>query len=648
MQDRKSPQNMFRPLLSSVPSTTFYVGKANSAHRSLVSRNSSVTTSSNASSDQGTSFALDTEGSDHNQDDMASENDKILYPDIHEEVFAFDKIDELNANVEHETNAEAVDILHNETRGPKIVFGPTVSEDPVYHGGIDTVVNESSETSRVGGDISETGGFENTAICSHCGCSYEAADEVEKNNGLCPECSRKTTLLRIIIPETTLAVSEDSSAISTSLPEEEKSLAETSQLNVTSELPLETDAGDLRFPLGEQEAEESQTSCCELIQDHSQNSPLPSSLTEGSGQMSTTQLEMNQSGVDYKKPDDDSGGQQLNKYSERPNLNVALTEGTGISVLLKRSSSNRGPVVQSRSFSASTISYDDLSFARGSVNSIRSSTRQGSCSASSSVDFSSTRQTEFHGQRQLSGRKLDVDSGYDLRIKPPSAGSSFSGTSNHSHHGLGLASQDTSGKTECGFVEEIPQVLQEMQASENAMTDVIDASSISSIVVEENKFEYDDNGRVTNACSSEFLSQTAGVQSDDNSVASFPNLGDCISYENAEDHPNTERSVSNTETSVKAPESSFHEKDDVQNSNINELDAFVTTNSSAITESEIEGNSENNTGTVNDNLSLVSKSALDDFQDPSAPNPSNDCVTASVSELNASEYSHGIGMIMLY
>ncbi|XP_027336443.1 serine/arginine repetitive matrix protein 2-like [Abrus precatorius] len=636
--DRKIPQNMFRPLLSSVPSTTFYAGKANSAHRSLVSRNSSVTTSSNASSDQGTNFALDTEGSDHNQDDMASEADKILYPDIHEEVFAFDKIDSLNTNIEHEINRESVDVLQNKTR-PKIVVGPIESENSTYHDHTNTKTNESSETSHVRGDFSETGSFENTAICSHCRCCYEVTDQAVKNIGLCPDCSRKTTLLRVIIPETTLAVSDDSSLITKNMPNEEKSLSETNQPSVASELPRET-AHDWRFPFGEQDAEESQPSCSEPNQDYSQNSLLPNSLAEGGRQTSGNQLEMNLSGVDIKKPDNEFGDQHLYPCSNRPNLNMDSMEGTGISVLLERSSSNKGSVVQGRTFTATIISYDDLSLARGSVNSFRSSTRPGSYAASSSTDFSSTRQTDFRVQRQLSGRKLDMDCGYDLRTKPPNTGSSFSGASNHSHHELGLATRETSVKVECGFLEEMPRVLQENQASGNTVTDVIDASSIGSVVVEEDKLEYDDCSRVNNACSSEFLSQAAGVQSDDNLVASIPNLGDCGLYENVEDHPNNARGVSNSETSVKALELSSHEKHDMQSSNVNELDALVMTNCSTITESEIEGEnySDNNVGVVNDELS---KGALNDFQELSAQNPSNDCHTASVSELNASE-SHGI------
>lgn len=630
--DRKTPQNMFRPLLSSVPSTTFYAGKANSAHRSLVSRNSSVTTSSNASSDQGTTFALDTEGSEHNQDDMASEADKILFPDMHE-VFVFDKVEALNAKIEQEIKRESVHILQNETRDPKTVFVPIEFADSISHIHIDTRINESSEISRVRGVISETGSFENSALCSYCGCWYEVTNHAEKNIGLCPECSRKTSLLRVIFPETTLAVSEDPPLIAANIPKEEKSLSETNQL----ELPQETNVGNLRFPYGERDTEESQTSCSEVKQDHSQNSPLPNPLVEGGRQTSDNQLEINQLGVDYEKPNNESGDKHHS--SDRPNLNVDPTEGTGISVLLKRTSSNKGPVVQSRSFTATTISYDDLCLARDSVNSFRSTPRPGSYSASSSIDLGSTRQTEFRSQRQLSGRKLDVDCGYDLRIKPPSTASSFSGTSNHSRHELGLATQETTANTEYGSVEEVSQVFQEMQALGNTMSEIIDASSID-LVVEEDEVECDDSSRLNNPCRSEFSSHATVVQSDDNLVTSIPIHGDCMSHENVDDCQNNAKDVSDTETSAKTSELSSQEKHDVQNSNVNELDALVTTNCSPITESEIEGEnySENMIDMVNDDLS---KRALDDFREPSAQNLSNESYAASVSEVNVSE-SHGI------
>lgn len=170
----------------------------------------------------------------------------MLYSDLHEEVFAFDKIEGLDANIEHEINKESVDLLQNQNKGPNTVFGPTDAEG-----------NECLETSHVRDVISETGSFENTAICSQCGCCYQVIFQIEENIELCPQCSRKTTLLRANLPETVLAVFEGSSEISTNMPkEEENSTVETGQLRTASELS--------QFPLGEHGYDESETSCSEL------------------------------------------------------------------------------------------------------------------------------------------------------------------------------------------------------------------------------------------------------------------------------------------------------------------------------------------------------------------------------------------------
>lgn len=92
--DLRNTQSMFRPLLSSAPATSFYASKANSPQRRTYSINSSVTTSSNASSEQGAaSVAPDTEGSDHDQDAVGKECDKSLSPHVKQEVFAIDKVD---------------------------------------------------------------------------------------------------------------------------------------------------------------------------------------------------------------------------------------------------------------------------------------------------------------------------------------------------------------------------------------------------------------------------------------------------------------------------------------------------------------------------------------------------------------------------
>lgn len=103
--------------------------------------------------------------------------------------------------------------------------------------------------------------------------------------------------------------------------------------------------------------------------------------------------------------DDDTRGQQLHRYNDYPNLKVDFSEGTCISILLKRPSSNKGPIFQGKTFAATTILYDDLSHARDSTSSMRSSIGHVSFSVSSSTNFSLARQLDTHIQRKLSGRK---------------------------------------------------------------------------------------------------------------------------------------------------------------------------------------------------------------------------------------------------
>ncbi|KAI5395159.1 hypothetical protein KIW84_061672 [Lathyrus oleraceus] len=74
----------------------------------------------------------------------------------------------------------------------------------------------------------------------------------------------------------------------------------------------------------------------------------------------TNWLKINQSGVD------ETGDQWLDHYSDRPDMDMDPMEATDISVLLKRSSGNKGPIVRERNFTAITISYDDMSLSRDS------------------------------------------------------------------------------------------------------------------------------------------------------------------------------------------------------------------------------------------------------------------------------------------
>ncbi|KAJ7950716.1 Proline-rich family protein [Quillaja saponaria] len=640
MDHRKSPQNMFRPLLSSVPSTTFYVGKSNSTYRPLVSRNSSVTTSSNASSDQGTSFAPDTEGSDPNLDDMASESDKLAYPDHPEEVFSFDKMDVVDENIVHEMEG-SLDIHHGElNKGSNIDYGPVDYEDSVAK-----VIYKNCKASQVEGDISELGNFEDIAICSRCGCQYDAIDQEDKDSKVCEDCSRKCALLRVIVPETFIVGSESSQVFPVNKSAEEKPAAETEPVMDVPEFPEDTNMGELWCSQGER-AEENQTSCSELIQNHMQENPLSRSLVEEGQQILANQQEMGQPTLDYTVPNNEAEGQQFYHSNDRSNLNVDISEGTGISVLLKRSSSIKEPVIRGRPFTASTVPYGDLSFARDSANSMRGSSGHRSFSPSSSVDFSSSRQTEIHVQRQFSGSKLNIDFyGYDINLKPQSIGSSFSGTSNHSHQGLDLAGrtqEDSSCNMRYNIVEETPIASQQEQASEYVRTDTTDTSLMSSVLGKD-KFEHNELGGTVDAYRSELSSQAAGIQPMDISETSFTNHKDCTSYGNDMDLPSISRSTSNVEVSVMTSRTSFDEEHGVPNTSIDEVDAGqIAANSFLIAESEKERENRNSPDPLNDDLFLVTKSTMDHFQEISGPDPSNDDLTTSTADAKTSENSHSI------
>lgn len=61
---------------------------------------------------------------------------------------------------------------------------------------------------------------------------------------------------------------------------------------------------------------------------------------------------------------DEIGDHWLDHYNDRPDMDMDPMEATDISVLLKRSSGNKGPIVRARTFTATTISYADLSRSR--------------------------------------------------------------------------------------------------------------------------------------------------------------------------------------------------------------------------------------------------------------------------------------------
>nr|GMD98148.1 mucin-17 isoform X1 [Ipomoea batatas] len=372
---------MFRPLLSSVPSSTFYSGKASAAHRTLGSRHSSVTTSSNASSDQCMSIAHDTEGSELNQEDMNSERVQSLYHDA-EEVFTLDSVDVLD-------DLGKQNDVPPSCRLGKVDGSIVVDSELIVAEDFRQLEKEMSVAATSEVLIHET--------------VVAQADALEVLLGSTTEFE---------FPLTKMMVSTDSPGVSTDIIEYGPvDTYETSELS--PKLSEVTCKGELKAGHHEEmHAEGGEHS----LATHQVNSRSTICASDG-----------------------DAGYQQLQPLTDHPNVIVDVPEGAGISLLLKRSGSGKGHIVQNRTLSATSIAYDDLSYVRDSVSSMRSSIGHGSASASSSVDFGSTRQIEARIQRQSSGRKPDIESyRNEIYTKLQRSISSLSATSSQAHQPLSL------------------------------------------------------------------------------------------------------------------------------------------------------------------------------------------------------------------
>ncbi|CAI9278215.1 unnamed protein product [Lactuca saligna] len=332
--DHRKGQNMFRPLLSSVPSSTFHAGIATSPYHPVISRNSSVTTSSNASSGVAISGAHD---HDHDPDHEASQDDATSrYVKVQDDDHDVDVDDEVFMIEKDDGNDSVLDDSRN-----------IIDLDPATLTTID--------------DVSDISTQKEMLICSKCGCGYSPPiGQVENDTNLCENCMESNSSLTIIDP------------VVVSGPEPESTTIEPQMAVVESVQAMAND----------------------LVKD----------------------------------------GQ-----SEFSNSKVEPLEGAGISILLKRSSSIKGgAVVRNTNFSASSISYDDFSYVRGdTTNSMRS------VSATSSVDFGQSRQSDTRFQRQSSITKSEIE-----HSKHQRSGSSLSGTSSHVFHpsSLGTSTLDSSGK----------------------------------------------------------------------------------------------------------------------------------------------------------------------------------------------------------
>ncbi|KAL8253571.1 hypothetical protein R6Q59_031792 [Mikania micrantha] len=357
MDHRKSPQNMFRPLLSSVPTSNFYAGKSSPAW------NSSVTTSSNASSDLGTSGSHDIEENELNDDDAISGITKVPGSNIDDEViFMFEKKDSLNEDIRLETH-----------------------DIPPNKDGFENLVQHDATISVVLDDFNCN---DEMLICSRCGCEYSVMTQTKDETKVCLNCQMSTSSLTVSDTVTNMVIMASSEVELTMSDKDYELVNNTMKPQVTlvkDESPELTCKGESQYEQHE-----------DLAKDDGLNRLNHDVISQTSLSYSDSMGEQMQHTVDFSKSKFDS------------------LEREGISMMLKSSSSIKGPDTQSRNFSASSISYDALSY----------------MSASSSVDFGPRLQS------QLSSRKSDIeDYKYDpMNVKHRRCMSSLSGTSSHAFH----------------------------------------------------------------------------------------------------------------------------------------------------------------------------------------------------------------------
>lgn len=363
MDQHKTPQNMFRPLMSSVPATTF---------RPIFSRNSSLTTSSNASSEQGViSVALDVEGRELEPTELPVGWERTEDSETHEEVFLFDKADEIIKDASHE-------VLYRKPRRLDDDFGETASkkfdsediQSSTVHIGIET--NTTLETTHFADKGCDIDGHKKMNFCSKCSRKFKILDVTETTN-LCQECIEEdrictTEMDLICVPLTKIVGSQMDSAVCTL----GKGL-------LNCEMPDFCEGNDKI-----------------MLHQHDRNIILESNSLLNicpTQQLDQMEFEICDQNLDRKG---NINGSQLSNQDVNSCLKVDIAEGTGISVLLmQRSSSIKWPILQGRTVSATNILCSEPSYSRdNNINSSRRSSGRDSFSASSVDLVGSYMQTE--------------------------------------------------------------------------------------------------------------------------------------------------------------------------------------------------------------------------------------------------------------
>ncbi|BAF29491.1 uncharacterized protein [Oryza sativa Japonica Group] len=425
MDHRKAPNNMFRPLLSSVPTTTFNAGKGNVVQRPMFSHNSYMTTSSNASSEHSASFGpyVDNDQEQHDQISEWDDNHQV-----HGDIFMFDKLDELNEETSHEETTKFVESDRQ-----------------------DIDMEKGWAASQTSGTNSSHVGYGEMATCTRCGNVFKVMD-VDRQGDYCEECGLLLSICSAGPVTQTLQEAHQQDEITANC----KSYAESGTSIASDCVEYREEAS-----LGHQFNDEPPADCIKAC------SPLQS-MVDTNEEMLLAHEVMNHTKnikpyhVDdslrnnndisfhpFKVSDNQQASaehehfrDQINSHSESlpqclPELNrqhndsisqtasgdnyqlgstaysspkVENTDATGISVLLlQKSSSNKWPVVEGRTLSATNILCSEPYYTRDSISAMRRSFGRDSSSATSSIDLGSSRQSDVRFERLRSGKRGDFE-----------------------------------------------------------------------------------------------------------------------------------------------------------------------------------------------------------------------------------------------
>ncbi|CAL9048185.1 unnamed protein product [Musa banksii] len=385
---QKIPQNMFRPLLSSVPATTFYVGKT--THETTFSRSLSQFTNHNASTINDLNYAADVEDSDHAQSDLAGESEKIKDSKTQEVPMSnFDEISEDNC----------YHALSGKLRGGTKGFDQGMNkEDDVQE-----LESSAGETALQSSDIAPCSGIGSYVACLICGKHFLIID-VDGYKDICQECAATDKLLdsrgQRGDPDKATDVTGNDSLDS---PD--------SKVHLQMGMAEHPDKNQSEFLLGKH-----QCNCKQDVNLFPDNCPpqiaidvglehLPEQVMNSLINVGDQRLrEQLMNSLDGESPKEATGRYipQLSNPTAYSSLTFDIAEGTGISALvMKRSSSIKWPAVQRRAYSATSIICSDPSYSRDNFSGMKCNTGRESSSASSSIDLGSSAQT-------VASRKTDI------------------------------------------------------------------------------------------------------------------------------------------------------------------------------------------------------------------------------------------------